>query len=290
MKNEIIEFCATDGVMLNGYTNKENSNNNKVLIQIHGMTSNCLKNRERVIAQTVKGIKIDSICINTRGSEIVKYIKYKNGNKKLAGTAYEDVEESYYDIVGVINYALKQGYSSIYLQGHSLGSTKIVYTYNKMKEENDPLLKHIKGIILLSLVDIPDMFKTYSKSEYVSYAEEKEKKGEILDLMPINSFIHPISVQTFLKYVKYNEKIDFAQYNIENNDFSILNQIEVPIFMRWGNINELIKRTAKNQAEFMLKKIKNIHKDIGYVDGADHSYTGKESILAEQIKTFLEIN
>ena len=290
METKIIKFYASDGVLLNGYINKGNSTSKKVLIQIHGMTSNCFKDREEVISKNVEKINIDTICFNTRGSEIVKYIKYQNGDKKLGGMAFEDVEESYFDIVGAIKYAIELGYTDIYLQGHSLGSTKVVYTYDKMKKFNDPLLGYIKGIILLSLVDIPGMCKEYSKTEFLKYAEEKESNGDILELMPMDSFIHPISVKTFLRYVKYNENIDFAPFDIDDNEFSVLNQIEVPLFMRWGNIRELIKRTAENQAEFMTRKIKNNNKDIGYIDGADHSYRGKEEVLAEQIKIFLQNN
>lgn len=116
-------YTLVDGVILNGYINKEKIKTEQVLIQIHGMTSNCFKKREKVISRNVEKLGIDSICFNTRGSDIVKYIKYKDGKKTLGGTAYEDIEESYYDILGAIGYALQLGYKNIYLQGHSLGAT-----------------------------------------------------------------------------------------------------------------------------------------------------------------------
>ena len=93
MTAELIEFYAKDGVALNGYIIKNKKKTKKLLIEIHGMTSNCFKKRERVIAETaVKMTNVDTICINTRGSEITKYIKNMQGEKKLAGTAYEDIE------------------------------------------------------------------------------------------------------------------------------------------------------------------------------------------------------
>ena len=36
------------------------------------------------------------------------------------------------------------------------------------------------------------------------------------------------------------------------------------------------------------EKITNTKKDIGYIDGTDHSYTNKEQELAESIRKFLE--
>ena len=286
MSERIIEFHALDGVKINGYL--MSSNNKSVLIEIHGMSSNCFKKREKVIAKTLNNIGIDAICIDTRGSEIVKYIKYNDVRKELAGTAYEDVEESYYDLMGAIRYALSLGYKDIYLQGHSLGATKVVYTYTKMKEKQVEELKNIKGIILLSLVDIPDMFKTYFSKKYLSYAEEKEKNGQVLELMPHDTFIHPISVKTYLKYAKYNSKINFAQYSNENYDFDTLNKIDVPLFMRWGNDNELIKKSAQEQVELMRRVIKKKDADINFIDGANHSYNGKETELANDIANFLK--
>ena len=105
---------------------------------------------------------IDYFYFNNRGSELVKYIKkdIKGQEEKiLGGTAFEDVLNGYEDIVGAILKLKELGYTNIYLQGHSLGCTKIVYTYQKLKEENDEILENIKGIILLSLIDIPSVLK-----------------------------------------------------------------------------------------------------------------------------------
>ena len=38
---------------------------------------------------------------------------------------------------------------------------------------------------------------------------------------------------------------------------------------------------------FLKTKINNTNLNIGYIDGADHSYTGKEEILAEEILKFV---
>lgn len=288
MSTEMIEFYADDGVLLNGYINKGNMNTSRILIEIHGMTSNCFKKREKIIAESVENIGIDSICFNNRGSEIIKYIKYKDERKVLAGTAYENIEESYYDIIGAIRYVLQLGYKEIYLQGHSLGATKIVYTFNKMKKNNEAYLKYINGIILLSLVDLPYIFSKISAPKCLKYALKKEKENNLLELMPNNSFVHPMSVKNFLKYIKYNDEINFSRFSEEEYNFIELNCIDVPLFMRWGNNKELIERKAENQVEFMNEKIKNKEKDIGYINGADHTYSNQESILAKEICDFLK--
>lgn len=290
MTVELLDFCAEDGTILNGCITKCNSKT--VVIATHGMSSNCFKTRETTIAKKCVENNIDFFRYNNRGSELVKYIrKISNGEvkKELAGTTYEDIVEGYFDIVGAINKAIELGYEEIYLQGHSLGCTKIVYTYNELRKKNSELLKYIKGIILISLIDIPRAIKIYSSNkydEYMKFAEKKEKDGKINDLMPYKTFIHPISVKSYLRYTKYNKEIDFAKYS-EDNKFEILNSIEIPLFIRWGNVNEMIEQDAEKLVDKMNNCISNPNKDINFIDGADHGYHGKEEILANQIINFL---
>ncbi len=287
MSIEIVKFNALDGVCLNGFINKCYEKNDKILIEIHGMTSNCFKDRERIISKKVEDIGVDSLCFNTRGSDIARYVKYDDGRVVLGGTAFEDVEESYYDILGAIKFVENMGYKEIFLQGHSLGATKVVYTYNKMRQENNEYLNAIKGIILLSLVDIPEVVKENCSRDIIQYAEEKEKKNELMDLMPEGLFVHPLSVKTFLRYAKYNENIDFARYSKEDDEFKVLNSIEIPIFMRWGE-DELIQKSAKEQVGFMRVKLRNPDHNLWYVEGANHSYKGKEDVLADEIREYIE--
>ena len=288
---EKIDFIATDGIELCGILYKGKEKTDKIILAVHGMTSNCFKKRDDIIAKKANEEKIDYFCFNNRGSEIVKYISKNIDGKKeksLAGTAYEDVLEGYEDIVGAILKLKELGYSKIYLQGHSLGSTKVVYTYNELKEEETDILNNIKGIILLSLIDIPMAVKFYLGKNYETYlklAEEKEEKG-INDLMPKNAFIHPISVKTFLRYVRDNKDIDFVKYG-SDNEMEILNKIDIPLFMRWGNDNEMIAQKAEELVTILNNIITNPSKDIDYIDGANHGYDGKEEILSEEIIKFI---
>lgn len=293
---EIIDFLATDGVKLNGilYNCKEKSN--EVILAVHGMTSNCFKERDKVISENSNKNGIDYFCFNNRGSELARYIKKDiNGKEEkiIAGTSYEDVLEGYEDILGAIIKLKELGYENIYLQGHSLGCTKIVYTYNELVDEEEyDVLSNIKGVILLSLIDIPKAIKVYlgdKFNEYVSLAEEKEQGYKSYELMPKDAFINPISAKTFLRYVRDNKDIDFAGYG-KDNELEKLNNIKVPLMMRWGNQNEMILQSADELVNIVTNIIENKNKDIDYIDGANHQYNGKERELAEQIIEFIKSN
>lgn len=286
---ERVYFNTEDNIELVGLLETPKTSTKKVVISIHGMQSNCLKQRETILSENLTNAGIAYFAFNNRGYELMTYTKKVTGEKVLNGGAvYEDVLDGFYDIKAAINKMLQMGYTEIYLQGHSLGCTKIVYAYNKLKQEND--ISNIKGVILLSLVDIPDCQKYDLGDKYtdiMKYAENKEKEGKERDLMPENSFDHPISVKSYLRYFKYNKDIDFARFHDKEYNYEELNNIQVPLFLRWGNVHELVIQNLDELVNLLKMKINNKQLDIDYIDGADHGYTGKENLLAEQIIKFI---
>lgn len=286
---ERVYFNTEDEIELVGLLERPTNPTKRVVISVHGMQSNCLKRREDILSKEISNAGVAYFAFNNRGAELMTYTRKTTGEKILnGGSVYEDVLDGYYDIKGAINKMLELGYTDIYLQGHSLGCTKIVYTYNKLKNENN--VKNIKGIMLLSLVDIPDCQKYDLGDKYMKmmkYAENKEKEGKLNDLMPIESFDHPICVRSYLRYFKYNKDIDFARFWDKDYNFKELNNIQIPLFLRWGNVHDLVLQNLSNLIEILKSKIQNEKLDIGYIDGADHGYTGKEETLAKEIISFI---
>lgn len=286
---ERVYFNTEDEIELVGLLERPKNPTKRVVISVHGMQSNCLKRREDILSKEISNAGVAYFAFNNRGAELMTYTRKTTGEKILnGGSVYENVLDGYYDIKGAINKMLELGYTDIYLQGHSLGCTKIVYTYNKLKNENN--VKNIKGIMLLSLVDIPDCQKYDLGNKYVEmmkYAENKEKEGKLNDLMPIESFDHPICVRSYLRYFKYNKDIDFARFWDKDYNFKELNNIQIPLFLRWGNVHDLVVQNLDDLIKFLKSKIQNEKLDIGYIDGADHGYTGKEETLAKEIISFI---
>lgn len=289
---EKIYFDLEDKVELVGLLHKPENNTDEVVISVHGMQSNCFKKREDILAKTINQAGIAYFAFNNRGTEIMCYTKKTDGSKTLnGGCAYEDVLDSYYDIKGAIKKMLELGYTKIHLQGHSLGCTKIVYTYNRLKAEQNRILENVKSVILLSLVDLIDLQKydlgIDKYNEMLELAIEKEKSNEEMELMPRDSFDHPISVKSYLRYYRDNQDIDFAKFGDKEYDFNKLNNINVPLFLRWGE-KDLVVQDLKELIEFLKSKIKNKSLDIGYIKDTDHGYTGKEEILGKEIVKFIK--
>lgn len=297
MNLETIYFKTQDGIQLGGILYKGKKETKKMIISVHGMATNCLKKREDEIAKKIEEVEFDYFTFNNRGHDLTNYLhQEKNGKEEsiILGMSYEDITQSDKDILGAIGKAVELGYEEIYLLGHSLGSTKVVYSYHQfIQKEQKEILDKIKGIILLSLIDIPLAVKVYLKDKFpamLTYANNLVREGLGRTLMPEESFIYPISAQTFLQYAKNNEAFNFARYSQEDYDFSILNEIQIPLLMRWGNQNELIIQKAGELSQNVKSKIKNPKADIHYIDGADHNYKNKEKELAKEIKQFITKN
>ena len=289
---EKVYFELEDKVELVGLLHRPENTTDEVVISIHGMQSNCFKKREDILAKVINNAGIAYFAFDNRGANLMCYTKKTDGTKTLnGGSVYEDVLESYYDIKGAIEKMLELGYTKIHLQGHSLGCTKIVYAYNRLKKENYKNLENIQSIILLSLVDLVDLQKydlgidKYNKM--LEFAIDKETKGEEMELMPFDSFDHPISVKSYLRYYRDNQEIDFAKFNDNNYDFKEINNINIPLFLRWSE-NDLVVQKLDELIEFLKTKINNPKLDIGYIKNTDHGYTNKEEVLGEEIKKFLK--
>ncbi len=289
---EKIYFVLDDKVELCGLLHKSDIETDEVIISIHGMQSNCFKVREDILAKEANKSGISYFAFNNRGHDLMCYTKKIDGTKELnGGSVYEDVLDSYYDIKGAVDKMIELGFKKIHLQGHSLGCTKIIYAYNKLKEEKYSNFNYIKSIILLSLVDLPDLQKydlgEEKYKEMLDLAIKKEQEGRQMDLMPFDSFDHPISVKSYLRYYRDNKEIDFARFGDSSYEFKEINNIQIPLFLRWGE-HDLVVQSLDYLISFLKEKIKNDKLNISYIKDTDHGYTDKEEILGKEIMNFIK--
>ena len=290
---EKIYFDTEDNIELFGLLQRPDNNieTDEIVISVHGMQSNCYKKREDILGNTINKSGIAYFAFNNRGTEIACYTKRTDGSKTLnGGCAYEDVLESYYDIKGAIDKMIELGYTKIHIQGHSLGCTKIVYSYNRLKNENYNNLDKIKSVILLSWVDLVGLQKydlgIEKYNEVLELAIQKEKNNQEMDLLPRDSFDHPISVKSYLRYYRDNRDIDFAKFSDKEYDFKEINNIKIPLFLRWGE-KDLVIQSLDELIEFLKLKINNDKLDIDYIKDTDHGYTNKEEVLGKGIVGFI---
>ena len=154
------------------------------------------------------------------------------------------------------------------------------------KQNEQDILNKIQSISLLSMVDIPVAIKFFFNNDVeklVKYMENEKNEGRGQNVMSVPGAIIPMSPNTFLGYLKDNNEIDFARYSDETYNFKELNDIEVPLFMRWGNKNDLIMQPAEELVNMLKEKIKNKKSDIGYIEG-------NYKFFKENIKNIMEVS
>lgn len=293
---EKIYFSATDDIQLFGLLHKsENSNmdvsNKSVVLSVHGMTSNSCKKREDLFAEEFTENGIDFFCFNNRGADIVSYFEKVKDGKLItrieSGSAHEKFEDSYYDIKGALKMLLERGYKNIYLQGHSLGSAKTVYTYNKLKQNFElDILEHIKAVTLLSIVDIPRMARALLGRKFDDVLKEikgmvNEGKGE--ELIPREYFLHPISANNFLFFTQFGGTIDVAPFGENNPNFKALNNIDCKLTMIWGADRDLILQKPEKLEEIIRNNVKNVELTVKFIEETGHNYRYKERETAKII-------
>ena len=286
MKISKVYFNTEDNLRLIGLLHENDTfKSSAVLISVHGITSNCLNYRDEVLAKMLTDNNIAYFTFDNRGHDVLNtYDSFVNMN--FQGSCVENVREAYYDIKAAIN-SMKKKFGKIILQGHSMGCTKVVYTLNKMIDKKEDLLKSICAVSLLSMVDVPGYLKQVlgenyeSVITYLKIMKERSKDKLIL----VDNF-PPVRPSTILNFEE-NSDLDFFKYTDESYNFEKLNNIKYPLFMRWGNDKELITIPANELAEKLNKKITNKKKDIGFIDGANHSYKGKEKVLADELLKFI---
>ena len=60
------------------------------------------------------------------------------------------------------------------------------------------------------------------------------------------------------------------------------------MFFRWGTVNEMLIQPKEELLKLLQSKLEGKKVDLGFIEGADHGYTGKEDKLAEEIIVFIK--
>ena len=280
---DLIYFKSIDGLELIGALRKSKKGNKKLIIHIHGMSGDfCRGNLTKVLSEGMKNTKYDFFSINTRGAGIVNKFYGKN-KKKLIGTAHETVGECIFDIGGAIRAGKQMGYTKFVLSGHSTGCQKVAYYQGKKQN------KLVESVILLSPCDDYNVTKNeraakdYNK--YLKLAKKmiKEKRGD--EIFTIANTLY--SVKRWLSFADpKNIEAQLFNYNGKMNFFS---KIKQPIFVSFGSKDYFDEHNAKESLKILRNKTNSELCVTTIVNGAEHSYKGKEKELIIRIKDFLKI-
>ena len=285
MNQELIRPYSTDGIQLPGLLYTPDVPTNKIVIHIHGMSGNFYEDEfNDNLARVYTNNGYAFLPFNNRGMNYITEM-HKENEFVIKGSSYELFEDSVLDIEGIVNWVKERGYNHIVLEGHSYGCNKAIYYYTQKQDES------IKMIVLLAPCDIPKEVENYTGKDYQTYiskAKELIENGKEEELIDFCVFINgKISAKTFYTDLLYNCTCDFFRYREREGKSPILNQIEIPVFIPFGDKDECVLTQPIGDVIYYLQNnLKNC--EIKVIKDADHAYTGKYDELEKAIDTYLK--
>lgn len=289
MKTSFVTFQSTDSIQLHGLLFQSEGFNKSIVIHIHGMAGNFYENS--FIAEMAKSYTSNGIAFltyNNRGHDYYcDLLHVDTGETCLGGAAYEIFEECVFDIEGAILFAKSLGYTEIVLQGHSSGANKAVYYLSKQKSG-------IHGVALLSPCDdiglhIDDLGDN-RVSELLNHARELISSGSPDQFMPPKTFFdYLLSAKTYFDCFQPGSALDAFPYRDPQNAFVLFGSVQIPIFISFGNNGDYLLQNPEDVAMLLnLKKSINASLSFNVIDGASHSYTGKEKELVTALVKWIK--
>lgn len=137
LKTRLVKFETSDKLILPGLLYEPSHKTKRAAIYLHGMGSsifNTVTYTETLAIEITKR-NISFMPFNNRGSNLIQKFRVANKRKKesrIIGMSHEVIKDCIKDIDGAIKYLKSNGYTDIYLIGHSTGANKIcVYSYYK---------------------------------------------------------------------------------------------------------------------------------------------------------------
>ena len=285
MPYTIVEIETPDNLPLFGLYNKINKSKT-ILINVHGTASNFYENYFMVtLAESLEKEGISTLSTNNRGASVMQVYPH-------AGAAIENFEGCVLDIDAWIDYVLSQGYKNIILQGHSLGTEKVVYYMNKGKNT-----KKVNAIILLSPADSYGYTteQCLNKKELGELFEEAKmlvSRGDKEVFLRKKWLCHgnvlPKGAGSFLNFFNQNSELSKVFPLRQGKNLKMYQNIKVPILIAIGDQEEYTVIPVK-EALVVLKKENSLSKCF-QLENCNHDFEGREEELSKIIIDFLKEN
>ena len=282
MNSKYVEVKTEKNLYLFG--NLFSNNSDKCILYIPGISGNFYESKfARVIAEQVSKENIDFLFGHNQGSFQIMNFKYMREDGKikdiLKGAAYEDYDDSNYDIDAWIKFLKERNYKKIILIAHSLGCNKVIKYLNKYNYDG------IDACILLSPQDIrnaKDLSIHKGMYDEALYNIKNNNPEKILSKKFL-CFCNMCS-KTFYDFIEKQKELNNIPYKDKNGDFSKIRSINIPIYSIIGT-----KDGGENSEEYMKNISENCKKGkFDIINGAKHNFDDYEEYLSEIILNYIK--
>lgn len=242
------------------------------VVWVHGLTGRFCEPHALRIGRGLADSGYTFVTGNNRGHDVGIWIRPRDGEQRLAGGAWESFDESPLDIGAWIDFTVKLGFAGVVLVGHSLGSLKVAY-YQAGRQDS-----RVVGLVAAS----PPVPAGRVDPDLRAKAEAMVAEGRGEELIRTGAPVpRPFSAQTYLNRVRTNLDV----YGFHTPDPAVA-RIHCPILAICGSdepqtVTEADLATLKRNATGAPRV------DLRVIEGADHSYTGRELVVADVLANWL---
>lgn len=286
MKN--LKTNTSDGLILSGQL-FESENKENIIINVHGMAGDTYIDAfYPAMEEDYPANGWSFLSGENRGTHVVTQFNTTDGNIKNIGDAFERFEDCIYDIQAWVDKAKALGYKRIWLQGHSLGPSKIVYYMQQKCPSN------IEGLIWLSPSDMVGLTKGAEDINdheiCLKQAKELVENGHgnsLLDHLIFGCYM--LSANTYLNMFGEDTKLNVFNYNGEEG-WEAVNGVAIPVISFTGTNDDGIMAVIEPHEAMRILESKLVNaprkKTIVY-DGADHGFTNFGNNITKEVLEFI---
>jgi pimeloyl-ACP methyl ester carboxylesterase len=286
---EFIQTSTSDGFIFRGLmTNTDDKET--IIIHIHGMAGDFYhETYYRFMHDQYPKNNIAFLAGENRGTQTVMSFNMVDDSIKNVGNAYEVFEECVYDIQAWIDFAKALGYKKIFLQGHSLGPSKIMYYLDTVKP------KDISGLILISPSEMVGsvhdpwgfQFHKVLLPEATQLVADGNGDHLLSELLWDNQ---TISAKTYLNLFSDDSKSAIFNYLRQDLGWDVVSRINLPVLAITGTKDDGVTpfMDPVKAMDLLKEKFINSSKVVTRVyDGAEHSFEEFEQNIVDDAISFI---
>jgi len=282
VKYPIVKAITSDHLELFGFLAEAEGEKDAILLHIHGTSSSFYcEEYAGLFAEEFPALGVTTLFTNNRGSHVME--AWQN-----TGAGLEMFEDCLLDIDAWVRYAIEGGYRRIFLQGHSLGTEKIVYYMNQGE-----FAGKIAAVILLGVSDSFGNQARIAQTFPVNPMEEArrlvaEGKGDqfLTSVWRPHGGGVPQSAASYLNFFSPGSELSKALPLRLGKGLLHYRQIKVPILVVVGEYDPFTCLPVSEAIQLLEKENQQTRTKI--IAGADHDFSGKEKELLQVIKEFVQ--
>lgn len=283
MHYPIVKVITVDNLELFGLLAEAKKHTDAILINIHGTASAFyIEEFEKYYVEKMPQKGISVLFTNNRGNYVME-------SWQKTGAAQEKFEDCLIDIDTWIEFALSKGYKKVILQGHSLGSEKVVYYMNKGKYRNK-----VTAVILLGFSDLYGTqmrFLQTIKADLMKEARKLIKEGKGYMFLTSEWLSHagilPMSAESYVNFFSEGSELSKALPLRNGSRLELFSKIKVPILGVIGDDDKKEFTVIPVKDAIKLLEKENKLAEVWQIKDCDHSFTGRQKELVDVVSKFI---